>query len=93
VPDGDGSALLRELRGRGHSTLPAIALTGYADPETCDAAQAAGFALCAVKPFQIEQLSEWLVELSVRRSGRRSAATGPSCHAVADRAAPDRRRR
>ncbi|HEY6078161.1 MAG TPA: response regulator [Polyangiaceae bacterium] len=89
LPDGTGCDLLQRLRERDARDLPAIALTGYSDAKWRARAADCGFDRYAVKPFALEQLSEWLLELIDRKSD----VPGASCHAVLDRAEPARQRR
>lgn len=64
LADGDGCDLVQRLRGRaGWEQLPAVALTGYSDDGWRRKAAACGFNRYAVKPFSLEQLTDWLVEL------------------------------
>lgn len=63
--DGDACDLVRELRGRhGYEKLPAVALTGYSDDNWRRKATACGFNRYAVKPFPLDKLTQWLLELS-----------------------------
>jgi CheY-like chemotaxis protein len=64
LADGDGCDLVRRLRDRdGWEQLPAVALTGYSDENWRRKAAACGFNRYAVKPFSLDQLTDWLVEL------------------------------
>jgi two-component system, chemotaxis family, CheB/CheR fusion protein len=64
LADGDGCELVRQLRKRsGCENLPAVALTGYSDERWRQKASACGFNRYAVKPFPLDQLTDWLVEL------------------------------
>jgi CheY-like chemotaxis protein len=57
LPDGDGCALLGQLRSRdGWARLPAIAVSGYSQDQWRAHATKAGFNRYAVKPFSIESL-------------------------------------
>jgi CheY-like chemotaxis protein len=89
LPDGDGCELLRRLRERDGRNLPAIALTGYSDAKWRSRAMNCGFERYAVKPFALSQVSEWLNELTDRKSGVGVA----TCPSVTDPAAPARRAR
>ena len=65
--DGNGCDLLRELRRReGMRELPAIAITGYSERKWRDHAANCGFSRYAVKPFSLDQLVDWIAELSGR---------------------------
>lgn len=64
LSDGDGCELVRQLRARnGCERLPAVALTGYSDERWRRKAADCGFNRYAVKPFPLEQITDWLVEL------------------------------
>jgi CheY-like chemotaxis protein len=64
LADGDGCELVRQLRGReGWTTLPAVALTGYSDAKWRKKAAECGFNRYAVKPYSLQQITDWLVEL------------------------------
>ena len=82
LPDGTGCDLLQQLRERGGRHVPAIALTGYSDAKWRARAADCGFDRYAVKPFALEQLSEWVLELSDRKSD----VPGATCPDVPDRA-------
>jgi two-component system, chemotaxis family, CheB/CheR fusion protein len=88
LPDGDGCALLAALKKRNDNTaVPAIAVTGYSDQKWRDKAANCGFDRYAVKPFSLEQLVAWIVELSVRPQ---NVANAEFCHGVPLQAARDR---
>jgi CheY-like chemotaxis protein len=57
LPDEDGYNLLRKLRAlpvtSGGADVPAIALSGYGDPEDCAAASLAGFQAHLTKPVEL----------------------------------------
>lgn len=55
LPDGDGAALLRDLRGQGLET-PALAHTADPDPAVAAALRAAGFREVLLKPIAIPRL-------------------------------------
>ena len=64
LPDGDGYALLRQMRSReGCARLPAIAVSGYSQDQWRSRATASGFNRFAVKPFSIEALISAMVSL------------------------------
>lgn len=64
LSDGDGCELVRQLRARaGCEQLPAVALTGYSDERWRRKAADCGFNRYAVKPFPLDQITDWLVEL------------------------------
>ena len=64
LPDGDGYALLRQVRSReGCARLPAIAVSGYSQDQWRSRATASGFNRFAVKPFAIESLIAAIVSL------------------------------
>jgi two-component system OmpR family response regulator len=65
LPDGDGCALLHQLRGRkGNARIPAIAVSGYSRDEWREQATTAGFDLYAVKPLSMEALVDAIVALT-----------------------------
>jgi signal transduction histidine kinase len=51
LPGGDGITLLQDVRRRGRGTLPAIAVTGYADERSRERILAAGFNGFVAKPL------------------------------------------
>lgn len=57
LPDGSGHDLLRALRARGYS-FPAIALSGYGQPEDIERSYRAGFASHLTKPASREAVVE-----------------------------------
>jgi CheY-like chemotaxis protein len=64
LADGDGCDLVRQLRGRdGWTNLPTVALTGYSDAKWRKKAADCGFNRYAVKPYSLQQITDWLVEL------------------------------
>lgn len=68
LPDGDGCALLHQLRNRqGHARLPAIAISGYSRDEWRTQATTAGFDRYAVKPVPMDALVDAIV--AVTRGG------------------------
>lgn len=54
LPDGDGCALIKELRAA--YNLDGIALTGLAMPDEIERLQKAGFVYCITKPVTFENL-------------------------------------
>ena len=62
MPEEDGYALLRSLRGAGIDT-PAIALTAYARREDADEARAAGFQIHLPKPVDAARLVDAVATL------------------------------
>jgi CheY-like chemotaxis protein len=79
LPDGNGCDLLRQLRARDGKDLPAIALTGYSDNKWRTRAANCGFDRYALKPFSLEQLTDWLGELVI---DRKSGVDEATCHAA-----------
>jgi two-component system, chemotaxis family, CheB/CheR fusion protein len=78
LADGDGCALLAALSRRdGRTELPAIAVTGYSEQKWRDKAANCGFTRFAVKPYSLERLVEWIVELTESPQG---VASAPFCH-------------
>ena len=74
LADGDGCSLLGELRRRcGKPELPAIAVTGYSELQWRREAAICGFTRYAVKPYSLERLVDWIVELSDRPQSAVSA--------------------
>jgi CheY-like chemotaxis protein len=64
LPDGDGYALLHQMRSReGCAQLPAIAVSGYSQDQWRSRATASGFNRFAVKPFSIDALIRAMVSL------------------------------
>jgi len=79
LADGDGCALLAALRARdGRTDRPAIAVTGYSEQKWRAKAASCGFERFAVKPYSLEGLVDWLVELTARPQ---NAALAEFCHA------------
>jgi CheY-like chemotaxis protein len=67
LPDDDGYALLRRLRGldpQSPKAVIAVALTGWARVEDRDAALDAGFQAHVAKPVDPDQLIELLARLA-----------------------------
>lgn len=88
LADGDGCALLAALRERdGRTDRPAIAVTGYSEAKWRAKATACGFTRFAVKPYSLERLIQWVVELTASRPG---AVSADFCHGASLRAARDR---
>jgi CheY-like chemotaxis protein len=56
MPVEDGFSLIRDIRGRQASDVPAIALSAYADQPSRDAALAAGFNAFMAKPTRADAL-------------------------------------
>jgi len=74
LPDKDGFSFMRELRATGSDEggwIPAIALSGHADPETVREAILAGFQLHVAKPIDTRDLIARLARL-VGRTARRT---------------------
>jgi CheY-like chemotaxis protein len=97
LPDGDGCALLKQLKLKEARThLPAIAVTGYSESKWRSKASGCGFNRFLAKPFSLEALVEAIVELSAAPSGRVSpsaVAVGQPCPVVAHPSARDLLRR
>jgi CheY-like chemotaxis protein len=75
LPDGDGYALLRQVRSReGCARLPAIAVSGYSQDQWRSRATASGFDRFAVKPFAIDALISAIVSLRGAVADDESAA-------------------
>jgi signal transduction histidine kinase/ActR/RegA family two-component response regulator len=73
MPDADGYALIREIRGReaaAGGTIPAIALTAYARDRDREHALSAGFQLHLAKPVEPDDLIHAVADLA----GRTAAA-------------------
>ncbi len=65
LPDGDGCALLHQLRKRPDlARMPAIAVSGYSRDEWRDQATSAGFDRYAVKPLSMDALVDAIVALT-----------------------------
>jgi CheY-like chemotaxis protein len=91
LPDGDGCALLRQLKVRDmRFKMPAIAVTGYSESRWRNQAAGCGFERYVVKPFALESLVAAIAELS-GFSGRVSSVREASepAGAEARRAARD----
>jgi CheY-like chemotaxis protein len=61
MPGSDGVALLHRLRVTKSATLPAIAVSGYADEASRDRVLAAGFNGFVAKPLDPDQLADEIV--------------------------------
>jgi CheY-like chemotaxis protein len=73
MPEMDGLALMKELRSRpGMTTLPAIALTGYASQTDAKSAIAAGFDLHLSKPIDPSDLTAAVNNLIALRRRRKA---------------------
>lgn len=65
LADGDGCELVQKLRRRaGWEKLPAVAVTGYSDAKWRKKASDCGFDRYAVKPYSLQQITDWLLELA-----------------------------
>jgi len=72
LPDGDGCALLRQLRSReGYAQLPAIAVSGYSQDQWRSYATTCGFDRYAIKPFSIDSLVASVASLVASVAGLR----------------------
>jgi signal transduction histidine kinase/ActR/RegA family two-component response regulator len=67
MPGQDGYDLLRNLIASGHSSIPAIALTGYASQKDREQAFAVGYQIHLVKPFEPFELVRSIKQLALRR--------------------------
>lgn len=85
LADGDGCTLLAHLRSRDGVDVPAIAVTGYSEQRWRDKAADCGFQRFAVKPFSLDRLADWIVELS--RGDRPRDVASTSCSSWPLRAA------
>lgn len=75
LPDGDGYALLGQVRSReGYARLPAIAISGYSQEQWRSQAATSGFNRFAVKPFSIDALITTMVSLKGGDEDDESAA-------------------
>ena len=75
LPDGDGCALLRQLRSReGYTQLPAIAVSGYSQEQWRSQAATSGFHTFAVKPYAIDALVTLIASLKAGGADDESAA-------------------
>lgn len=80
LADGDGCALLAALSSRdGRTDRPAIAVTGYSEQKWRAKAANCGFSRFAVKPYSLERVVEWIIELTAHPQNR---ATAEFCHAA-----------
>ena len=71
MPGEDGNDFIRRLRSAGARAIadtPAVALTGYADPEDQDRALTAGFQKFVPKPVEVDELAAVVRLLAERRS-------------------------
>ena len=85
LADGDGCALLAALSSRdGRTDRPAIAVTGYSQQKWRDKAAPCGFTRFAVKPYSLESLVDWVVELT---ANSQNAASAEFCHGAPARVA------
>jgi len=76
MPDEDGYGLIGKVRSLGPeqgSTIPALALTGYAGAEEGERALAAGFQAHVAKPIGPNELIELIATLAVRNGKGKSA--------------------
>lgn len=74
LPDGDGGALLIQLRGRdGLGGLPAIAVSGYSLEQWRSRASTSGFDRHVLKPFRIDALVTVIASLKGGGGDDRSA--------------------
>jgi two-component system OmpR family response regulator len=74
LPDGDGGALLIQLRGRdGLGRLPAIAVSGYSLAQWRSRTATSGFDRHVLKPFQIDALVTVIASLTGGGGDGRSA--------------------
>jgi CheY-like chemotaxis protein len=65
LPDGDGCALLKQLKLREARThVPAIAVSGYSQSEWGPKASECGFRHFLMKPFSLDELLEAVSELA-----------------------------
>jgi DNA-binding response OmpR family regulator len=86
LPDGDGAALLAELRATGLGT-PAIAHTAARDDDIHASLRAAGFDAVLVKPLPAASLREAMAAALAGRSSSRIAEPWPGQHGIATRGA------
>lgn len=76
LPDGDGSALLAQMRSRERlSRLPAIAVSGYSLEQWRSRAATSGFDRHVLKPFPISALVDVIASLKGGGSDGESAVT------------------
>jgi CheY-like chemotaxis protein len=96
LPDGDGCALLKQLKVReARLDLPAIAVTGYSESKWRDKASACGFGRFLVKPFSFDALITEIAALtgtSARASSVRDSSA-QACPSVTHPAVPALARR
>lgn len=67
LPTVDGFSLIRSIRGSsicGIRQIPAIAVTGFAAPDIFLRAQSAGFNRCLLKPTDLEDLAQGILDLT-----------------------------
>jgi signal transduction histidine kinase/CheY-like chemotaxis protein len=67
MPGSDGVSLLHRLRATTSATLPAVAVSGYADEASRDRVLAAGFHGFVAKPLDPNQLADEIVRALGRR--------------------------
>ena len=70
MPDEDGYVLLEKLRTfekqQGRKPIPAIALTGYAQPEDVERTRKAGYQSHLAKPVELDRLTDEIRRLLVK---------------------------
>jgi PAS domain S-box-containing protein len=67
MPGEDGYAFIRRLRAAGDfSDIPAVALTGFSEPEARHLALTAGFQRFVPKPVEVDELAEVVLTLAER---------------------------
>lgn len=86
LADGDGCSLLIQLRSRDGRSAPAIAVTGFSEEKWRSKAAASGFVRYALKPFSLDTLADWLVELT--RGGAESDAPSSASYSREPRLVP-----
>ena len=62
LPDGDGCALMKQLRAR-QPSLPGIALSGYGMEKDIERSREAGFATHFIKPIDVQSLDRVMAKL------------------------------
>jgi CheY-like chemotaxis protein len=70
MPGEDGNDFIRRLRAakdQAMAGLPAVALTGYSDPEDQSRALSAGFQRFVPKPVEVDELADVIRTLAVNR--------------------------